>query len=185
MSAMALEQVRSHVLAAHAAMDVPEGFRAEVIGGKIVLAPTAAMGHARIVKWLERELPAVGGCGSYQAVTIDLPSTGERYIPDLAVLRDDGLPDDEWLIPAPSVELVVEVVSPGNAETDRVRKVRGYARSGIPLYLLVDPLERRLTLFSEPSDGHYTVNLGVDLGKEITLPEPFSHTLDTSGCPGT
>lgn len=78
--------------------------------------------------------------------------------------------------------LIVEVTSESNAETDRVVKRRRYAEYGAPLYLLVDRLDKTVTLFSGPGRLGYT---GVEgphpFGEPVRLPEPFGLDLDTSG----
>ena len=113
-------------------------------------------------------------------LTIELAPTGERYVPDLVVVPVDVLSGAGWVRSAADAELSVEVASPTNAEVDRVKKVRGYAVAGVPLYLLVDPLERSVTLFSEPQDSVYRSHVQVPFGKTIELPEPFSFSLDTA-----
>jgi Uma2 family endonuclease len=61
-------------------------------------------------------------------------------------IRDDGIcgPPD----------LVVEVISPGSARTDRVRKAAAYAAFGVPEYWLVDPREQTI-LVQELRSGRY------------------------------
>ncbi|MFD2349049.1 hypothetical protein ACFSTC_06100 [Nonomuraea ferruginea] len=48
--------------------------------------------------------------------------------------------------------------------------------------MLVDPVSEpaRVTVFSEPKDGRYTIATTVDLGKEIHLPDPVDFLLDTA-----
>ncbi|HEY8478453.1 MAG TPA: Uma2 family endonuclease [Spirillospora sp.] len=50
------------------------------------------------------------------------------------------------------IALVLEVTS-SRPERDRVAERHGYARAGIPLYLLVDREESKVTLFSDPDGG--------------------------------
>jgi Uma2 family endonuclease len=63
---------------------------------------------------------------------------------------------------------------------DLVVKVRGYAASGVPIYLLVDPLEQAVTLFFEPSGDCYQQMHRVPFGATISLPEPYVGKIDTS-----
>jgi Uma2 family endonuclease len=79
------------------------------------------------------------------------------------------------------VLLVAEVTSKGNALRDRISKPRTCALSGVPLYLLVDPVEEPMsvTLFSEPSDDGYRTLDRVTAGEKLWLPEPFAMALDT------
>lgn len=113
-------------------------------------------------------------------VTLDMAATSERYIPDVLVMHEDALASDEWLLAASDAELVAEIVSPSNSYQDRVVKVRGYAASAVPIYLLVDPLEHYVTLFYEPSGGLYQQVHRVPFGASVALPAPYSGKLDTS-----
>jgi Uma2 family endonuclease len=101
-------------------------------------------------------------------------------VPDSLVVSKDILNTDEWLLAADPAELVAEIVSPSSAEHDREAKVRGYAASGVPICLLVDPLKRSVTLFSEPAGESYRHMHQVPFGASIALPEPYSGKLDTS-----
>jgi Uma2 family endonuclease len=170
------------ILAMHDKFDPPGGHKAEVIGGNIVVSPSPSRRHgliySRLHKQLSRALPT--HLAVTNTVTVDLPATGERYIPDLLVVDESAMDTEEWLLPADQAEMVVEIVSPSNARTDRVAKVRGYAASGVPIYLLIDPLERSVTLFTEPAGSCYQEMNRVPFGKEIALPEPYVGSIDTS-----
>lgn len=170
------------VLSFHDHFDPPDGFTAEVIEGSFVLSPTPTPYHGRIFKkllfQLEQLLPA--GTDSTNNVTLEMPATGERYVPDLVVMAAEKFePTAGWLCQASDAELAVEIVSPSNARTDRVTKVRGYAASGVPIYLLLDPLEQTVTLFSKPAGESYQVVHQVPFGDKLDLPEPFAGALDT------
>lgn len=180
MNAPASKTPLTAVLEMHSAMDVPEGFRAEVVEGNIVLSPTPSGRHAWIVSEIHEQLTIPPGARSVQNVTIDVPATGERYVPDLVVLPRDVVLTDDWIFPPEHVLLAVEVVSPSNARTDRVVKPRGYASVAVPLYLLVDPLDRTTTLFSSPEGGVYREHVQAAFGKVIALPAPFDVAIDTS-----
>lgn len=60
-----------------------------------------------------------------------------------------------------------------------MRKVRGYAASGVPAWVLVDLLEETVALFEQPASQVYRRCPRAGPGKTITLPEPFASTLDT------
>jgi Uma2 family endonuclease len=113
-------------------------------------------------------------------VTLDMAVTSERYVPDVLVISKAVLNTDEWLIGTDQAELVAEIVSPSSADQDRETKVRGCAASSVPIYLLVDPLERSVTLFSEPTGERYQHMHRVPFGTSIALPEPYSGKIDTS-----
>lgn len=113
-------------------------------------------------------------------VTLHMPATDERYVPDLVVMTLARFESDNWLCQARDAELVAEIVSPANARDDRVVKVRGYAASGVPIYLLIDPLEKAVTLFTEPAEVSYQQVSRVPFGAVLALPEPFAGEINTS-----
>ncbi|MEU8959706.1 Uma2 family endonuclease [Streptomyces sp. NPDC048518] len=129
------------------AMDLPEGYRAEIIEGAIEVSPTGRRRHMVLINRLRRALDAHLR-GADHAVWHDGNIFHGRkcWIPDLFIgpLDPDEIPDEEDLgVDASGVALVVEVVSPGsrNIERDRVRKRREYARAGIPVYVIVDDFD--------------------------------------------
>lgn len=102
-------------------------------------------------------------------------------VPDDVVLAKTG-----ELVPAATAKLIVEVTSKSNATNDRIAKAAGYARAGVPLYLLVDrwaPAGPAVTLYGEPTGDVYRVLHTVKFGDELELPAPFGLTLDTGISP--
>ncbi|MFJ5799604.1 Uma2 family endonuclease [Streptomyces decoyicus] len=83
-----------------------------------------------------------------------------------------------WM-PSDGVAMVVEVTS-SKPHKDRVAKRHGYARSGIPLHLLVDRDKSTVTLFSEPEGEDYLNTHIAPFGKPLPLPAPFSFDLETA-----
>lgn len=166
-------------------LDVPDGYRVEIVGGRITVSPSPLGRQAKIVMKLANALRAAlpGDVLALEMVTIEIERTGERYMPDLTVLPEAAVPDDEWLFSAEACLLAVEVTSPSNPEDDRVKKPHGYATAGVPLYLLVDTVTRSVTLFSSPHRNVYHGQFTVDFGEKIRLPEPFDITLDTAEFP--
>ncbi|WP_052708927.1 Uma2 family endonuclease [Streptomyces sp. NRRL S-495] len=57
-------------------------------------------------------------------------------------------------------------------------KLHDYAVMRIPLYLIVDPRERTVTLFSEPDHDRYHTRTDRKFGDGIGIPEPFGFMLD-------
>ena len=66
---------------------------------------------------------------------------------------------------------VCEVISPSNASTDTVKKLRLYRAAGIPHYWLVDPRDKTLTVLRW-SEAGYTTVLAAE-GGEVVRAEPF------------
>ncbi|WP_307840870.1 Uma2 family endonuclease [Streptomyces sp. GESEQ-4] len=65
------------------------------------------------------------------------------------------------------------------AVRDREKKIRGYARAGIPVYLLIDREEGEVIVYSEPSGDDYAKSPKRKLGLAVPLPEPLGFELDT------
>ncbi|TDC63347.1 Uma2 family endonuclease, partial [Actinomadura sp. GC306] len=71
--------------------------------------------------------------------------------------------------------MVLEVTSGSpryrkGAERDRGPKRRGYAAADIPLYLLIDRLDGKATIFSEPRGDEYAHSASVVLGEDLPIP---------------
>jgi Uma2 family endonuclease len=183
-----LTRPESDVFALYEAL--PEGARAEIIEGNIVVSPMPRSLHMRTINLLTRAFLAVcpDDWSASQNATIEVLDDGEpvRYIPDLAVGPDDRLAYPGYLAPPSSFELVVEVTSRSSLRHDREVKPRGYASSGIPLYLLIDPLDGEgvATIHSQPSrEGRYWDSISVPYGKSLHIPDPFDFDLDTGRLP--
>ncbi|MBF6180338.1 Uma2 family endonuclease [Nocardia otitidiscaviarum] len=72
--------------------------------------------------------------GDFDVVLWEVPRTTIRS-PDAALF--ECAPNDVRPLPARYVKVIVEVVSPGTAKTDRVEKMAEYAAAGIPWYWIV------------------------------------------------
>ncbi|MEV4613443.1 Uma2 family endonuclease [Kitasatospora sp. NPDC049258] len=166
------------LLDAFLALDTPEGFKAELIEGEIILTPPPDGDRettiGRIVRQVFRQCPAdvdfAGGKG------LIVPSG--RYIPDGTFTAADAMLGRESWSEPDGVLMVLEVTSsrPGK---DREAKRLGYAAAGIPLYLLVDRQANRLVLHSDPARGDYATTTAVPVGTPLPLPAPFGFELST------
>ncbi|WP_431040093.1 Uma2 family endonuclease [Streptomyces sp. P9-1] len=175
------------VLEGFLALDAPEGFRAELIDGEIVVTPPPDGDHedalalvvTQVIRQSRTDTDFSGNKG------LKLKSGGacpkNHVIPDgtfapteLRLYRGA----DPWM-PCDGVAMVVEVTST-KPQADREAKRRCYARGGIPLYLLVDRETSSITLFGDPEGDEYREHRTRPLGKPLTLPEPFAFDLDTA-----
>ncbi|WP_017557183.1 Uma2 family endonuclease [Nocardiopsis baichengensis] len=160
----------------------PEGFRVEIIEGKLVVSPTPLGPHLKITSFLQAKLTGLApGYLPVQHATVTIGPTGERYIPDLVLLPEPMLDEKRWKFPSYEPALTVEVTSPSNADTDRVKKVRGYALGEAPAYLLIDTDDDRWTLFEQPQAGVYRKQTRPTPEGILPLPPPFTGPLDCSG----
>jgi Putative restriction endonuclease len=90
--------------------------------------------------------PTVGVFGDL-LIKWDIPDLGD-HCPDAFVafgIQNKEANRTEFLIPAEGVRpaLIVEVVSPRYRTTDRVKKVRHYARAGVREYIILDRRKQR------------------------------------------
>jgi Uma2 family endonuclease len=165
---------------------LPEGTRAEIVDGEIIVSPFPNNPHQRVVRYLNRlfaatipnewDIETSGG--------LVLEPDAQEYQPDLYIAPASAWTDDRPGANPDEVELVVEVVSIGmrDKERDRVSKYGAYARAGIPFYLLVDRYKGAgyVTLFSNPGAGQYLDAHGVPFGEKLRLPAPFDVEVDTA-----
>ena len=170
-------------------LDVPHGWRAEILEGTIVVTPPPANMHNSVAAILNELLVLAkpAGCMVHQTQAIELASTGDVYIPDLLVYPSEKMPPDGNTAPAEHALLVIEITSPSNADHDRKRKLWGHAHGPVPIYLLVDRLDAdgpHVTLYAKPENGVYQSSMRVPYGEAIMLPEPFELKIDTGEFPG-
>ncbi|MFE7609094.1 Uma2 family endonuclease [Streptomyces celluloflavus] len=163
------------------AMELPEGFHAEIVEGFIEVSPTGRYAHGQVANRLRRALDAFLHDGEYAAYQdINIVDGRQVWIPDVFLAAEEGadqVTEDGIGIKASAVALIAEVVSPGhdNTQRDRIRKRRAYARAGIPVYVLIDDHDGHgtVTVLTSPDPGEaaYAAEIRVPYGTEITLPE--------------
>ena len=182
-----LRQAGQEVLAGFLELDLPLGFRAQLIEGQIVLTPVPDGDHEHCLSTIGRQVYLRSRTGMQLSghKGLKLPSRSahpdDHVIPDSTVAPSEprlfrGAPP--WMLCA-GVAMVVEVtyLYPW---LDRETKPRCYARAEIPLYLLVDRDASSVTLFSDPEKDEYRKHRTVAFGKPLALPDPFAFDLDTT-----
>ena len=120
----------------------------ELVEGRLLMSPSPAPRHQRVVRrlmWqLEAQLPPTLEVlhdidVDLQLTPADAPGTVRR--PDLVVVpyaASDGVDRDGGILRASDALVVIEVVSPGSRRIDLVHKRGEYADAGIPHYWIVD-----------------------------------------------
>ncbi|WP_328612204.1 Uma2 family endonuclease [Amycolatopsis sp. NBC_00345] len=132
----------------YAALGETELGYTELMEGRLVLSPNPRPKHNaaifELAKQLEPQLP--GSLEPIPCTDVDLglaPSgePGFSRRPDLMIARKivfARVGEDEDMVRAEEVAIVVEIVSPGSKRTDYVTKHDEYADAGIPFYWIVD-----------------------------------------------
>lgn len=161
------------------------GYQVEIINGSVVVSPRGNIRHADINYFLHDafvDIARKNGWRLWHELTVHLESNRDRIEPDLVIAAPDAPRFGDGEVFGRGVLLVAEVTSRGNAARDRFGKPRSYALSGVPLYLLVDPVEEpaSVTLFSDPDEEGYQTIDRVISGEKLRLPEPFDMALDTA-----
>jgi hypothetical protein len=161
-----------------------EVFRVQVLEGRLVAHRNGSPEHAwRVAALIDalhpmrqaREWHTYAGC------TVCMAGTREPVIPDL-VLAPATCP--RWRgteLLSSGVAMLAEVVCDLTTHDDRVVKPRVYARGGVPIYLLIDPVDDppSVTVFAG-SGGAYQSVTRVVMGEPIRLPQPIDLEIDTS-----
>ncbi|WP_369234486.1 Uma2 family endonuclease [Streptomyces sp. R21] len=163
----------------------PKGWRVELIEGEICVTPPANGEHEEIVSEINRQVTKRGpdeSLRNYTGIGLTVPGASEtgHVVPDLVVAPKGSFDDqEEWHEPS-GVVLVAEVTSASTADRDRDKKIHGYARAGIPVYLLIDREEGEVTVYSAPSGDDYAQGPKCKLGLTVQLPAPLGFELDTA-----
>ena len=148
-----------------------DGRRYEIYDGEVFVVPAPVPLHQRAVRRLLRILDdyAASDGGEVLASPIDIVFSEYNVVePDLvyfSATRRHLVPDRLPIRSSP--DLVVEVLSPSTAATDRGRKLQTFARFGIPEYWIVDPEAPALEVLVLVG-GQYQLHAKVAAGENVT-----------------
>jgi len=153
---------------------------AEILNGELVLSPRPGPRHALAASAVGADLFGAfgrrsggGGPGGWWILyEPELHLGDDVVVPDLAGWRRErlpALPQEAHFTLAP--DWACEVISPRSASVDRVRKMRIYAREGVPNLWLVDPLGRTLEVFRLEQRRWVLVDTHAE--NDVVRAEPF------------
>ena len=139
---------------------LPEGTLAEIINGNLYMSPAPTPKHQRIIRKLTIAISSFvdnSNLGEVFMAPCDvfLDEHSNAVQPDIIyvsaekkiIIREDaihGIPD-----------MLIEILSPGNSDHDRIRKKNLYEKFGVPEYWIVSP-ETKETVGFFLKDGKYT-----------------------------
>jgi Uma2 family endonuclease len=140
-------------------LELPEGWRAEIIDGELCLSKAPAWDHQDIVMRLVLRLKAWsdvhGGHANFGVGVIY--ADDDNVIPDVVWISADRFAsslDEQGHLSGAGPELVVEVVSPGpvNQRRDYDDKLALYSRRDALEYWIVDPEARTVHQYGRAAD---------------------------------
>ncbi|MET9291581.1 Uma2 family endonuclease [Streptomyces sp. NPDC003077] len=162
-------------------MNVPAGYRAEIIEGRIVLNPHSRT-HSTIIRMLTRSIEDARGLATAKVlwdVRMDFPGSLNGFAPDVALVADAAEHMDNGDYHYSDAELVAEVVSPSSHRDDYDTKLKTYAAAEVPTYVIADPKTGCVHVHHDPKDGEYQDVSTYAFGMTFTLPFP-DITIDTT-----
>lgn len=137
---------------------LPEGIRAELIGGELWDLASPSRAHQRIVMETsgcirEHIRSHKETCEVYPApFAVNLFADESTFVePDVSVVCDRDKLSDRGCEGAP--DLVVEVVSPSNPGMDYVSKLHLYEEAGVREYWICDPMQKQTIAYVFNSEG--------------------------------
>ncbi|WP_225097373.1 Uma2 family endonuclease [Streptomyces sp. CoH27] len=165
-------------------LDVRDGYKAEIIRGKIVLSPWSKGYYTRVMRrvcdQLQPHLPE-GHIIERTPQLFVFPGVERAYGPDIHAAHERTYETDSTHLDGEGLSLVGELTSSSTRHIDLTDKVEMYGKSGVPIYLVLDMQEERATVFWLPTDRGYQARVSKSFGEKLDIPDPFGCLLDTAG----
>lgn len=166
-----------------AEMDTPDGFKAELIRGKIVVSPFSELRSYRSMRALREQLQAHAPEGHVVDIAPFLfrfPAVERAYGPNLFVVDETAFDEEGHDADGAALSLVAEFTSLSTKDAVWTEKLDVYGRL-VPAYLVVDMQNSEITCFRDPSPHGYRSRTTVSFGEPLHVPEPFDFSIDTTG----
>ncbi|MFG2979656.1 Uma2 family endonuclease [Streptomyces sp. NPDC048258] len=164
-------------------MDTPDGFKAELIRGKIIVSPWSRLRYYRPMRALREQLEAhapEGHVADIAPFLFQFPDAGRAYGPDLYVVDESAFDGEGRHLDGAALSLVAEFTSVSTKDVDWHEKMDVYGQL-VPVYLIVDMQGSEITCFSDPSPHGYQFRKTVPFGAPLPIPDPFGFDIDSSG----
>ncbi|MDP5312507.1 Uma2 family endonuclease [Streptomyces poriferorum] len=155
--------------------------RYELLGESLVMSTAPGIRHQRASLRLAMILHAAATAAEapvevLEAINVVLPSG--LVIPDLVVTDAGATAEDGVSVDADGVQLVVELVSPGNRMVDRKFKPMLYAEAAIPHFWRLEFDPAPMLVVYELQSGRYVERTTALAGVTTSLDAPFAVTID-------
>ncbi|MBT9312117.1 Uma2 family endonuclease [Leptothoe kymatousa] len=150
-------------LADYLAYEAPTEKRYELVNGELIEMPAESDLNQRIAMFLLAYFLKQGTPHYCLRIGLEIAVSGTLAtvrLPDLAILSEDaalaleGANRSIITYDMPPPQLVIEVVSPGQANRDYRHKRSEYAARGISEYWIIDPSDKQVTILVW-TDGLY------------------------------
>jgi Uma2 family endonuclease len=151
---------------------VPEGYKAELLRGDIVMMAGPDLVHNEIIESVQDQIPR-SRWKRLQTQDVAVPGETSEPQPDLVVMERGAGPESGRLVPAEQVTLLVEVVSKTSIDRDYGDKRSIYAAARIPGYLIIDPMAAQCVLLTEPGGKGEAADYQVEKTISFGLPVPL------------
>lgn len=159
--------------------ELPPGYRDEIIGGQLIVTPSAGGTHQYLANKIYALLEAQAPAGWVPVLDVNVKvslTDSDFWRPDIAVLRPGESMDATWFTFS-QFGLLGEVMSPSTEWLDRTDKLHMYAEHGVACYWLIErgPLGKppTISIHFEPDEGSYRRVVRVGPGETFTMVDPF------------
>ena len=163
--------------------NLPEGERAELIGGKFYAMAPPSFIHQKLVSELHHTIKNYisskkGQCEIIPApFAVNLNADDEDWVePDISVICDKNKLTDRGCSGAP--DFIIEIVSPSSRKHDYTVKTTLYSQAGVREYWIVDPAKERTTVYRYEEDAapiiipfDQSIQVGIYSDLSITISE--------------
>ncbi|MEV5984430.1 Uma2 family endonuclease [Streptomyces sp. NPDC052051] len=163
-------------------LDTPDGYKAELIRGKIVVSPWSKLRYLRPMRKLRQQVEAHAPEGHVTETSpflFSFPSADRGFGPDLFVADEAAFEAAGRHADGTALSLVAELTSESTKDVDWLDKLDTYGRV-VPVYLLLDMQAQEISAFWDPSPKGYRSRTNVPFGRPLHIPAPFDFDLDTS-----
>ncbi len=164
-------------------LDTPDGYKAELIRGKIVVSPWSKLRYLRPMRMLRAQVEAHAPDGHVTETSPFLfvfPPAERGFGPDLFVADESAFDAEGRHADGAALSLVAELTSDSTKDADWLDKLDTYGRI-VPVYLVLDMQVQEVSVFWDPSPKGYRSRTNVPFGRPVRVPAPFDFELDTSG----